>query len=76
MMTTNGVGIAGQRAIHFAYTHAFNAQATLLSTIEHYCPGPHEFVQRRDGLPPWCRQCMYTKTGVPVIRNRNGERVD
>jgi hypothetical protein len=30
------------------------------------CPLPHEFVQRRDGMGPWCEACGYAANGERV----------
>lgn len=27
------------------------------------CPGPHKFIDGRDGCGPWCRACVRTPSG-------------
>lgn len=44
------------------------AKDTLAGALAASCPGgaEHEFIQRRDGEPPWCDYCGYTEWGVKV----------
>lgn len=46
--------------------HVADAQIGLSALLLASCPGPHRYVQHRDGRPPWCRACGYTAAGDPV----------
>jgi hypothetical protein len=48
--------------VRLAETRA--ALQRLQARIAEQCPGPHEYVNRRDLLPPWCDACGYTDTGL------------
>jgi hypothetical protein len=43
-----------------------SAQRHLALAILTACPLPHDFVQHRDGKPPWCKTCGYAVTGERV----------
>jgi hypothetical protein len=36
----------------------------LQQRIAAQCPGPHEYVQHRVGMPPWCKACGFTDIGL------------
>lgn len=57
--------------INEAYVKALAMQQRLMSLIEEYCPGPHEFVRYQDGRPPWCTVCFYCTGGYRVQKMSN-----
>lgn len=50
------------------------AREELTAAIEANCPGPHRFVQHRDGLLPWCESCWRTATGEAPNRRTTARR--
>jgi hypothetical protein len=49
--------------IDAAAARAMRAHDRLHKLMAAHCPGPHEFVQHRDGRPPWCRACHRINDG-------------
>jgi hypothetical protein len=47
-------------------TAAVDARLDLADAIRNACPGPHSYVQHRDGRAPWCNVCRYTELGSRV----------
>jgi len=50
------------KAANFADLAALRLQTLL----EEHCPGPHRYVQHRDGRMPWCPRCGYQSNGRPA----------
>lgn len=42
------------------------ARFSLLRLVKDTCPGTHEVMQHRDGLPAWCADCRRDRLGRTV----------
>lgn len=47
---------------------AIDARLNLADAIRKACPGPHRYVQHRDGNAAWCPVCGYAERGSRVNR--------
>ena len=57
-----------EEAIRALTLDVIDARQALADAILRACPGPHSYVQHRDGREPWCQACGYTAQGSRVTR--------
>ena len=65
-----GLGLLTIEAAAQALSAARQRLADLLTAA---CPGPHRFVQHRDGKSPWCNACRHTALGQHIPPRETAE---